>query len=311
MTRIDVLLAAYQGQRWLPEQLASLRAQDDACFRVLMQDDGSTDRTPELLREAAAQDERFVLAAEPGCHFGAAGNFLSLMRQSDASYVALCDQDDVWLPQRLSACRTAMQQAEAQYGATTPLLVHSDCLLTDAEGKQTHASFFAHQGWDPAATPLPRLLVQNNVTGCTILMNAALCDLVCAHADAAQLYMHDWYIALTAAACGHIVMLPQPLVRYRQHGHNAMGASAENQMQRGLRMLGAWQKGRDRIILTYDHTRMFRTSMADRLPEAALQQIDAYLATQQLPWLRRVMAVQRGGYTMQSVVTRVGQILFG
>lgn len=309
--RIDVCMACYNGAAYLPAMLDSLRAQSGADFRVLMQDDGSADATPKLLQHAADTDPRFVLAAEAGQHLGAVGNFLSLLHQSDADYTALADQDDVWTPTRLSACCAALSDAEARYGADTPLLVHSDCCLIDEQDQVLHASFFAHQGWDPAAVTLPRLIVQNNVTGCTLMMNAALRRLIVSHGTAEAMFMHDWFIALTAAAFGHILFIHQPLIRYRQHGSNVMGASRQTQLTRAAKALAAWNKGKARIALTYRHTAAFRAAYGDALPADAKGIIDAYLATEKKPKFLRILAVQKGGYTMQSMITRAGQLLFG
>lgn len=306
---IQVLLACYNGEAFLPPLLSSLRQQDDVSFSVLMQDDGSTDGTFALLR--AALGDGFALGTEGGRHLGAIGNFLSLMRQSTADYAALCDQDDVWQPHKLSRCRAAMAQAEARYGADTPILVHSDARLVDGEGRLLQGSFFAHQGWDGAATGLARLLVQNNVTGCTLMMNAPLRRLVAAHAPAQGLHMHDWFIAQTAAAFGHIVFIPEPLVDYRQHTANVMGASSTSLMRRGAKALRQWQQGKQRIALTYAGARTLLEAYGTLLPPEARQVVEGYLATQRLPKLRRVAAVQKGGYTMQSTITRVGQMLLG
>lgn len=306
---IQVLLACYNGEKYLPQQLLSLRRQDDPAFSVLMQDDGSTDKTPALLQAAA--DERFLLAEEGGRHLGAVGNFLSLLAQCTADYAALCDQDDVWQPGRLSRCRQAMEQAEARHGADTPILVHSDARLVDGDGNTLHGSFFAHQGWDGSATSLHRLLVQNNVTGCTLMMNAALRRLVVSCARAEGLHMHDWFIALTAAAFGQIVFIPQPLVDYRQHTVNVMGASRAGLLRRACQALGHWQRGKARIALTYTNARAFRQAYGDALPPAAQQAVDGYLRTEHLCKPRRILAVQKGGYTMQSTITRLGQMLMG
>ena len=310
MKRVQVLLACYNGGPYLSRQLATLRAQVDPCFSVLMQDDGSNDDTPALLRKAA-QDGPYLLGTEGGQHLGAIGNFWSLLRQSDGELIALCDQDDEWSPCRLSRCREIMEQAERRYGEGTPLLVHSDCRLVDAQGVPLAESFFRRQGWDPAATSLARLLVQNNVTGCTLMMNAPLRRLALQYGRPSEMYMHDWFLALTAAAFGQIVFIPEPLVSYRQHGSNVMGASASGQVRRGAQALSQWKKARARIALTYDHAQAFRDMYGEALPDAARLCIDTYLSTRKLCKLRRVLAVRRGGYTMQSPVTRAGQLLFG
>ena len=306
-----VLLAAWNGSAYLPALLDSLCAQTDPDFTVIMQDDGSTDGTPGLLQETAGRDSRFVFGAEQGQHLGAAGNFLSLVRQAEADYILLCDQDDVWEPEKIALLKQEMLSLESRYGANTPLLVHSDCSLIDENGELIGESFFRRQGWDPAAVTLPRLLVQNNVTGCTLIMNEALRKLVASHAKAKELFMHDWFIALTAAAFGHISFVDRPLTRYRQHGDNTIGASAQPLLIRAFSALRNGKAAKRRILLTYTHTKVFRKLYGDELPAQAREITEAYLATQHMRKIPRVLAVRRMGCVMQSPMTRLGQILFG
>ncbi len=306
-----VLLAACNGSRYLPALLDSLLAQTDPDFTVIMQDDGSSDDTPALLSGVAERDSRFIFGKEQGAGLGPAGNFLSLVRQAQADYILLCDQDDIWEPEKIAVLKAAIMDLENSFGAGTPLLVHSDCSLIDENGSMTAGSFFRHQGWDPAALTLPRLLVQNNVTGCTLIMNEALRKLVADHGKAKELFMHDWFIALTAAAFGRVSFVNTPLTCYRQHGANAVGASAKPLMARGLAALRNRQESRRRILLTYTHTQVFSRLYGGMLPEEARAVVDGYLGTRRLPKLRRVLAVRRLGCLMQNPVTRLGQILFG
>ena len=311
LVKTAVLLAAWNGSAHLPELLDSLLCQTDPDFTVLMQDDGSTDHTPALLSIIAEQDSRFVLASEQGQHLGAAGNFISLIRQSDADYTLLCDQDDIWEPNKIAVLKNTLRQMEERYGTAMPLLVHSDSSLIGESGEPMADSFFRHQGWDPHAVTLQQLLVQNNVTGCTLIMNAPLRKLVATHARARELFMHDWFIALTAASFGRIGFVDQPLTRYRQHGNNAVGASARPLLIRGLDALRNRKDAKRRILLTYTHTAIFRKLYGETLPDKASAVVDSYLATQRLPKLSRIMAVRRMGFVMQSPVTRLGQFFFG
>ena len=307
----QILLAVSNGAGYLPALLDSLKAQTDPDFTVLVQDDGSEDGTPGLLADLFREDPRFRPGHESGLHLGAAGNFLSLIRQADADDVLLCDQDDVWEPEKVAVLKHAMAEAASRFGADVPLLVHSDCSLIDGEGVRTGESFFRHQGWDPEAVTLPRLLVQNNVTGCTLVMNRPLRRLVADHGRAKDLFMHDWFIALTAAAFGRIVFVNRPLTRYRQHAGNEIGASRTGLLARGLRAVSGRKKARRRILLTYTHTQVFCRLYGDLLPEEARKIASDYLATRRLRKIPRVLAVRRLGCTMQSPVTRLGQLLFG
>ena len=312
LVKTVILLTAYNGAAHLPDLLASLAAQTDPDFSVLMQDDGSEDSTPSLLREQCNLDPRFSFGNEQGRHLGAAGNFCSLIRQcKDATRIMLCDQDDIWEPEKVARLKAAMYSMETRWGADTPLLVHSDCSLISEDGEPIGASFFRHQGWDPQAVSLPPLLVQNNVTGCTLIMNEPLRSLVAGHARAKDLFMHDWFIALTAASFGHISFVDEPLTRYRQHSGNAIGASSASLVKRGIAAFKNRRESRRRILLTYTHTKVFRKLYEGQLPTEAQATVSAYLATQRMRKIPRVLAVQRLGCRMQSPVTRLGQILFG
>ena len=306
-----VLLTTYNGGRHLPALLDSLLAQTDPEFSVLMQDDGSEDDTVSLLADLCEKDTRFSFGAEQGQHLGAAGNFLSLVRQTEADYTLLCDQDDFWEEDKIAVLKNSMHELEDDFGADIPLLVHSDCSLISEEGDIVGDSFFRHQGWDPKAVTLPPLLVQNNVTGCTLIMNAPLRRLIASHARAKDLFMHDWFIALTAASFGRIRFVDRPLTRYRQHGGNAIGASSQSLLKRGLAALGKRQEARRRILLTYTHTKIFNKLYDGQLPPEAQEIVSAYLATQHMRKIPRILAIRRLGCVMQSPVTRLGQFLFG
>ena len=278
LVKTAVLLTAFNGSAHLPGLLESLRSQTDRDFFVLMQDDGSTDDTQEILSGAAARDDRFRFGTEQGLHLGAAGNFLSLIRQAEADCCLLCDQDDVWEPEKIGVLKQALLDLENEYGSETPLLVHSDCSLINESGEKIGDSFFRHQGWDPSAVSLQQLLVQNNVTGCTLIMNEPLRKLIAAHAKAKDLFMHDWFIALTAASFGRIAFVGRPLTRYRQHEGNTIGASARSLLARGLSALRDRKNAKRRILLTYTHAMVFRKLCGDDLPPRAQDIVDAYLA---------------------------------
>ena len=311
LVKTAVLLATCNGSRHLSALLDSLLAQTDPDFVVRVQDDGSEDGTVALLEELLARDARFSFGKEQGKHLGAAGNFLSLLRQSEEDYVLLCDQDDVWEPDKIASLKDALRGLEAEYGRDVPLLVHSDCSLIAEDGSPAGDSFFRHQGWDPRAVTLPPLLVQNNVTGCTLIMNAPLRRLVAEHARARELFMHDWFIALTAAAFGKIGFVSRPLTRYRQHGGNAIGASAKPLLLRGFDALKNRRDAKRRILLTYTHTAVFSRLYGELLPPEAGAVVEGYRATRHMRKIPRILAVRRLGCVMQSPVTRMGQVLFG
>ena len=307
----EILLATYNGEKYLPTLLASLEKQTEKDFFVRFQDDGSTDRTQKILAQWMAKDARMIPADRQGMHLGAKGNFCSLISQSRAERILLCDQDDIWEPEKVEKLIETCNEAEQELGVETPILVHSDASLIDEKGCLVAPSFFRRQGWDPRAAELNRLLVQNNVTGCTVIMNRALAKLVSDYGKPETMFMHDWFIAMTAASFGQIRFVNEPLVRYRQHGSNTIGASRTSMMRRGLKFLQEKEKARERIALTYSNAQAFKDSFGQKLPEDARTTIDHYLNIQRMSKIRRIHHLCSDGYLMQNHMTRLGQLFFG
>jgi glycosyltransferase involved in cell wall biosynthesis len=221
---LDILLATWNGAPFLGEQLASLFGQTRGDFRVLARDDGSSDGTADILQDWSRRHPgRITLLAGDGARRGTCGNFAELLRHSTAPYVMFCDQDDRWHTDKVELSLARMRELEAEYGAREPLLVHGDLRVVDAGLATIAASSFRYQRIDPVrGAALHRLLVRNVVSGCAMTINRPLAELSLPIPEAA--IMHDWWIALTAAACGRIRLIPQALVDYRQHGGNQLGA---------------------------------------------------------------------------------------
>ncbi|HSF96469.1 MAG TPA: glycosyltransferase family 2 protein, partial [Thermohalobaculum sp.] len=227
MARTEVLLATYNGARFLGELLASLDAQTDQDWVLVARDDGSADASVAMLQDwGAAHPGRFRLVEDGRATLGASGNFGALLAESRADHFLLCDQDDVWMPDKVARLRAAMLAAEAAHGAETPIIVHTDMTVADADLRTAAPSFWRHQrlAWPDRDAPWIILALQNSITGCAMIGNAALRDRALPIPDEAM--MHDWWLALVAASMGRIIDDPEPSVHYRQHEGNALGAKS-------------------------------------------------------------------------------------
>ena len=248
---VEVLLATYNGERYLREQIESIWAQDylsigPMSVRVLARDDGSRDGTAAILAEVAASDpERFQVLSggeQPG---GAKTNFLRLMEAATSRYVCFADQDDVWCPEKVRLSVEAMRRLEERYGAETPLVVFSDLRVVDAELKTIAASLWAQGRIRPESVhQLERLLGQNVVTGCTAMINRPMLEL--ARSMPAEATMHDRWIGLLAASMGAADFLRERTVLYRQHGANEVGAMAVDNSLNGMTSRARDDTGRRR-----------------------------------------------------------------
>lgn len=227
--QIQVLLAAFNGASFIREQLDSILNQTIPGIRILVSDDGSTDNTREILRDYEQRYPGQVVCrhrVKEGKYRNRsekipnpAMNFFWLMSQTEADYVLLSDQDDVWDPRKTEKLLERMKRIER---AGMPVLIFSDMEVTDAGLRQISPSFFSYNGCNPHRTSLPRLLVENPVTGGALMMNRSLVKLAAKVPGAC--FMHDWWIALCASCFGKISCVREPLSRYRQHAHNTLGA---------------------------------------------------------------------------------------
>lgn len=215
---IRVLMGTYNGARFLEAQLASLLDQTHKNWSLTVSDDGSCDETPEILRAFAKThpERRVTLREGPQTSF--AQNFLSLIDDApdDEALIALCDQDDVWLPDHLSRAVSRINE----YSQDQPVLKGGRTTITDQNLKQT--------GLSPLFDRPPSFanaLVQSIAGGNTMVMNAAAASLARA-AGVVDIVSHDWWLYLLITGAGGVMIYdPQPTILYRQHDQNKVGAN--------------------------------------------------------------------------------------
>jgi glycosyltransferase involved in cell wall biosynthesis len=266
-TSTFILLASFNGDKFLPEQLDSLLAQTEPGWTLLVRDDGSTDGTLEIIRGYAQKDHRVQLhVSESGDNGSALVNFSALLNaayKQGAEYVFCCDQDDVWNPGKVEIMLTRLKQLEGQ--GKVPSLVHHDLEVVGGSLEPIAGSFIKLMRLHPSGQQHPqRLLSRNEVTGCAMACNRELLEI--ALPISGQAVMHDWWLALSAAYFGRLAFIPDKLVKYRQHGENAIGAKSfwQNLNPLNYRIMD-WERGNEDFVDSVIQAGAFKESMADRL----------------------------------------------
>lgn len=220
---IDILLATCNGFSFIASQLDSILSQTHKQIRLIIRDDVSDDSTRKILETYAQRFPEVITLVPADVRLGINGNFSCLMEHSTAHYIMFADQDDLWDHSKVSKTLKKMQELENLYSVNNPLLVHTDLKVVDRDLNDLSPSFWQYSGINPFyAQTLNRLLMQNVVTGCAMMINRPLLQL--AHPIPENAAMHDWWIALVASAFGYIEALPYPTLLYRQHGKNKLGA---------------------------------------------------------------------------------------
>jgi len=226
---VSIVLATYNGSKYLPEFLASVRAQSWPEVELIASDDSSQDDTTAICRD---QGPAHTTVLANGSRLGVVGNFSRAIGAARHDYLAFADQDDVWLPAKISELMQAMGEAEARHSRETPLLAFSDLTLISESGATLVPSFFRTSLKSPRCSKPIDFLINNHIPGCAMLVNRALIERAMPIPEGLRL--HDWWFALVAASLGKIIYVDQPLVLYRQHASNAVGAPLPRTWRRSL-----------------------------------------------------------------------------
>lgn len=222
---IDILMATYNGEHYLKEQLASIESQTWTDWRLIVHDDASSDGSREILENFQKRlgKEKVIIKKNNPASGSAKANFIGLIQASTGDYMMCCDQDDVWHQDKVARTFYRMRQMEKRYGNEIPLLVHTDLRVVDERLSELNPGFHKYMNLE-TDSKLNKELIQNQVTGCTVMINKALREYVAQVTDVELIVMHDHWLALIALVFGKMSYLNKATIDYRQHGNNSVGA---------------------------------------------------------------------------------------
>lgn len=215
MMSVQILMSTYNGEKYIRTQLDSILEQDYRDIGILIRDDGSADATREIIKEYA--EKYFNITWYAGENIGVQKSFFDLITKADLEkdYYAFADQDDKWLPGKISRAVSILER----YPKDVPVLYCSDKIIVDEELrplKVTVSRVMKKPSFGNA-------LVQDMCTGCTAVMNKTLLKLI-RNQIPDYVIMHDWWFYLTASCFGEVYYDKESYILYRQHGNNTSGA---------------------------------------------------------------------------------------
>ena len=217
--KIDVLLATYNGEKYLKEQIDSILNQTYSNIRLVISDDCSKDNTREIIKEYEEKDDR-VISYFHEKNLGYVKNFEFLLTKVENEIYMLSDQDDVWLPTKIEHTYNKMVETNAD-------LVFTDLEVVDENLKMMYPSFNDYMKLSRKIKKYKndyRLqYLYNCVTGCTLMSKKKFLDMILPIPTQSKYAIHDTWIATAIANNGKVEYLDEKTILYRQHGNNQVG----------------------------------------------------------------------------------------
>lgn len=224
--KVGILMATYNGENFVADQIESILEQTYKNWILIIHDDGSNDKTIDIVKEYKNKYHKNMILIDDGIRCGGAKeNFNHLLRithdRYDFDYIMFSDQDDIWFPFKVKKTLDRMIDVESNH-ANKPVCVYTDLMVVDEYLAIISNSFWDYQKIYPYNNTLNRLITQNVVTGCTIMLNKIAVKLV--YEIPVEAVLHDWWIALVISAFGELYPLHEATLLYRQHRCNVAGA---------------------------------------------------------------------------------------
>lgn len=305
---VDILLTTYNGEKYLDQQIRSIINQKFLHWRLIIRDDGSQDKSLLLITNyVQTYPEKIQLISDDLGQLGPTGSFDRLLQCSTAPYVAFCDQDDIWHPEKLLLLKGCIQRLEENHGVDTPILCHSDLEVVDERQVKVADSFWWYQNLNPVKMQkFERLLVQNCVTGCAMMVNKSLVNR--ASPIPKNAIMHDWWFALIAESLGVLEAVSDKTVQYRQHDCNDTGAKEWgfnfvllSIFKRHRQYKKGFEKKRDQALA------LLESEMLDDVHNEIVSQF-IYLFS--CHWLVKRIIIIRKGFFMHGLIRNIALLIW-
>lgn len=307
---VHILCAMRNAAPFIADCIASVRAQTFGDWLMLIRDDGSTDASTEIVERLAREDPRVRLAERSPTSIGAAAGYATLLKRAPSGVdIACIDADDCWMPNHLTQSLDILQEVQ------TPVLVHGDLEVVDAQLHPLQPSFWRARGIVPEPSDVRRIAVNNVVTGSSIVMNGALARVIRERSSEGAIFQDSWF-ALAASAAGQIIARREITVRYRQHGANTVGAQTRDALGAvnllPLLALGITNRTKFRrdLARTAEQAGAFARAYSDVLSSSDREFLARYAALPSRSWPARAWGVvTMRKYPGRRVLSAIGEAL--
>jgi rhamnosyltransferase len=283
---IDILMATYNGEKFLDTQIASIVNQTYTDWKLYIHDDGSNDSTKRIIQKWCGQDNRIVFVDDGICFHNPAQNFMHLLPFSTADFISFTDQDDYWLEYKLE------RMLENFGDSANPKLLVSSCFLWNT-GKET---IIKKPDYKKAFSLEQFIFLNGGLQGCAMMFNAALRDILLVH-SVDYVYMHDHLISLVAFTFGSVVYINDALFLYRQYDGNVSVHVEESKLARLKQVV---ENSSVPVIYTpvFEGTKAFFYAYRNEIPNNAKKIFLLYLRLPSFSFANRFFLIAKSSFSL-------------
>lgn len=302
-------MAAYNGEKYIKQQIESIMKNTYEDMHLIICDDTKEEQTSTAMTDILnSMKEKYgdkITYKKNSENKGCTRNFLEGLQNSLAEYIMFSDQDDYWNKDKIELTLGKMKELEDRYGKDTPLVVFTDATVVDSSLNLIHLSFHGSNHLNTNKLDLAHLLMENKLIGCTMMMNQALKDKIITIPKNAR--VHDWWIALVAAAFGKIGYLEDATILYRQHEENVIGHQEYGSYIK--RRLANLKSQREVIYSNMKQAQEFLEIYHELLTKQQKELIGRFATLKDRNWFYRRYAMLRYGYKKSGLPRNIGLFL--
>ena len=304
----SVLIATYNGSEYLEKQILSIldELQDS---KIYCSDDYSSDDSVKIISSFVKKNKRVELL-NSSLKFGSArANFNYLLCNTHSDYYFLSDQDDVWIHGRAKKLIKKMTEAEEMFGKQVPIVICSDVKVVNKDLEVIADSFWKYCKLFPSKNKnFNRMLIQNFAPGCGMLINKPLVDLATPIPDTA--IMHDWWLMLVAAAFGHIGIVEDSTLLYRQHAANHIGVKNISLLEVLFKLRKIKRIAQNRLFCCYTQAEAFKKRYGKTLNNNNLLLLNNFIEMFDSGFFRKRHLMIENKFLKGDILKNIGMFLF-
>ena len=309
--KVAILMATYNGEKYLKDQIDSILNQSYKNFTIFIRDDSSNDNTRKIIQDYYQKyPEKIVIVKDKKKSNGASDNFLLLLeyvsKLKEYNLFMFSDQDDIWLENKIEI---TIEKYESINDKNKPILIHTDLLVVDSKLNKINDSFIKYSNLKVNHIKFNKYLIQNNVTGCTMLINKNLVDLVDFNIKK-EIIMHDWYFALLASAFGIIEFINESTIKYRQHGNNVLGAKKIKGIKDIYNKLISNNNMKNDLIKIINQGQSFKKKYYDLLNDKNKKVIDDFCKLKYSSKFVKIKIIIKNKFYKQGIDRIVGEFIY-